>query len=97
MNASTPGVSAGDGTGSVNVQAFKGEILSAKKEPLLLECGPRGCSTELTLEAQRSPGSASRQWCTPLISSLRRQRQADLCECEASLVFRVSSRTARAT
>ena len=31
---------------------------------------------------------------TPLIPALRRQRQADLCEFEASLVYRVSSRTA---
>jgi hypothetical protein len=29
----------------------------------------------------------------PLIPALRRQRQADLCEFEASLVYRVSSRT----
>jgi hypothetical protein len=28
---------------------------------------------------------------------LSRQRQADLCDFEASLVYRVSSRTARAT
>ena len=28
---------------------------------------------------------------------LQRQRQADLCEVEASLVYRTSSRTARAT
>ena len=33
----------------------------------------------------------------PLISALGRQRQADLCEFEVSLVYRVSSRTARAT
>jgi hypothetical protein len=33
----------------------------------------------------------------PLISVLRRQRQVDLCEFEASLVYRLSSRTARAT
>jgi hypothetical protein len=32
-----------------------------------------------------------------LISALRRQRQADLSEFEASLVYRVSSRTARDT
>jgi hypothetical protein len=30
----------------------------------------------------------------PLILELRRQRQVDLCEFEASLVYRVSSRTA---
>ena len=36
-------------------------------------------------------------WHRPLISARRRQRQADLCELEVSLVYRVSSRTARAT
>ena len=29
----------------------------------------------------------------PIISALRRQRQVDICEFEASLVYRVSSRT----
>ena len=33
----------------------------------------------------------------PLISSLGRQRWADLCEFEVSLVYRVSSRTAGIT
>ncbi|EGW02222.1 hypothetical protein I79_021706 [Cricetulus griseus] len=32
----------------------------------------------------------------PLISALRRQRQEDLCEFEASLVYRVGARTTRA-
>jgi hypothetical protein len=32
----------------------------------------------------------------PLIPALWRQRQADFCVLEASLVYRVSSRTARA-
>ena len=32
----------------------------------------------------------------PLIPALRRQRQADLCEFKASLVYRDSSRTVRA-
>ena len=31
-------------------------------------------------------------WCTPLIPALRRQRQVDLCEFEASLVYRARSR-----
>jgi hypothetical protein len=35
--------------------------------------------------------------CTPLIPVLQRQRQADLCELEASLVYISSSRLARAT
>ena len=35
-------------------------------------------------------------WCTPLIPALGKQRQVDLCVFEASLVYRVSSRTARA-
>ena len=33
----------------------------------------------------------------PLIQALRRQRQVDLCESKASLVYRVSSRTERET
>jgi hypothetical protein len=33
----------------------------------------------------------------PLIPALRRQRQVDLCEFEASLVYTASSRTARVT
>ena len=33
---------------------------------------------------------------TPLIPALKRQRQADLCEFEARLVYRGNSRTVRA-
>ena len=33
----------------------------------------------------------------PLIAALGKQRQADLCEFESNLVYKVSSRTARAT
>ena len=33
---------------------------------------------------------------TPLIPAFRRQRQADLCQLSASLVYILSSRTARA-
>ena len=36
-------------------------------------------------------------WHTPLLQGLGRQRQADLCEFEASLVYRVTSKTARDT
>ena len=39
----------------------------------------------------------SRQWWrTPLILALGRQRQVDLCEFEASLVYRVSSSMVKA-
>jgi hypothetical protein len=33
-------------------------------------------------------------WCTPLVPALRRQRQADLCEFKANLVYIASSRPA---
>ena len=36
-------------------------------------------------------------WHTPLIPAFGRQRQVDLCETEASLVYIVTSRTAGAT
>jgi hypothetical protein len=36
-------------------------------------------------------------WCTPLFPAQGRQRQADICELEVSLVDRENSRTARAT
>ena len=45
---------------------------------------------KLTIECQQC-------WHTPLIPALRRQRQVDVYEFEASLVYRSSSRTARAT
>jgi hypothetical protein len=50
----------------------------------------------------KSLESPSRAWWwwwwqhTPLIPAIGRQRREDLCECEASLAYRVSSRTARA-
>jgi hypothetical protein len=36
-------------------------------------------------------------WCTPLIPALRGQRQADLCEFKASLIYLMNSRTLRTT
>lgn len=42
-------------------------------------------------------GRGSERWCTPLIPSLRRQRQVDLSETEDSLVYRANSRAARDT
>ena len=43
-------------------------------------------------------GQDGRQWeCTPLTPAFVKQRQADVCEFKASLVYRVSSRTSRAT
>jgi hypothetical protein len=41
--------------------------------------------------------AASQWWHMPLILALGRQRQEDLCEFEEILVYRLSSRTARAT
>jgi hypothetical protein len=39
----------------------------------------------------------ARKECMPLMPTLGRQRQVELCEFKASLVYRVSSRTAKAT
>jgi len=39
---------------------------------------------------------ATQWWPTPLIPALRKQRKADLCEFEASLVYKVSFRIDRA-
>ena len=40
---------------------------------------------------------AGQWWSMTLIPALRRQRQAHLCEFKASLLYRASTRTARAT
>ena len=37
--------------------------------------------------------SSAEWWCTPLIPALGRQRQADLCEFETTLVYRASTKT----
>ena len=51
---------------------------------------------QLHSKVWQSRVTACRAWRhTPLIPALRRQRQANLCEFEASLVYKVSSRTAR--
>jgi hypothetical protein len=49
------------------------------------------------VECVRSPEMKVAARCYPGILALRRQRQVDLCELEASLVYRESTRTARAT
>jgi len=54
------------------------------------------CSPTIPLIEWKSPSSARWWWCKLLIPALRRQRQVDLCEFKASLVYRVSSRTGRA-
>ena len=45
----------------------------------------------MTVLSLKDRGSSRMWWRRPLIPALRRQRQADLCEFEASLVYRVSS------
>jgi hypothetical protein len=47
-------------------------------------------------EDLKNPKGAGQWWHVPLIPALGRQRQVDFSECETSLVYRVSSRTARA-
>jgi hypothetical protein len=48
-------------------------------------------------EITRYIPTARQWWLMTLILALGRQSQADLCELEVSLVYKVSSRTARAT
>ena len=36
-------------------------------------------------------------WCSPLMPAPGRQKQSELCEFEATLVYRDNSRTAKAT
>ena len=49
------------------------------------------------MSATETRGYSHAVVCTPFISALRRQTQADLCELKASLVHRVTCRTIRAT
>ena len=46
---------------------------------------------------QKTNTSGAWWWHTPLVPALRRQRQENLCEFEASLAYKASSRTARTT
>ena len=64
-------------------------IVSCSKNPKLRKI--------LNQRTKRKKKNKAGWWRTPLIPALGRQRQEDLCEFEASLVYRVSSRTARAT
>ena len=53
---------------------------------------------EGSLNQNKEPLKGAGQWWrTPSVPALRRQRQAELCEFKASLVYRVSSKTARVT
>jgi hypothetical protein len=56
-----------------------------------------GNKSYLGSEGSSTDEKRSRPTSGMVIPGLRRQRQVDLCEFEASLVYRVSSRAARAT
>jgi len=55
-----------------------------------------GCSAEAFLQHIKKSELTGQWWHTPLIPALRRLREKHPCEFKASLVYRVSSRTARA-
>jgi hypothetical protein len=78
-------------------------VLKRAKTEMLRD---RVFTNQIHFVTHRTPGTGSciknknyaRQWWyMPLIVALRRQRQVDLCEFEASLAYKVSSRMARAT
>jgi len=50
-----------------------------------------------TAKMKRKEDTTGQRWRTPLIPAVGRQSQVHLCEFKASLVYRASSRTARAT
>jgi hypothetical protein len=58
---------------------------------------PRAAFSDMKKSSFKFPKHAGRWWQAPLIPTRRRLRLADLCKIKASLVYRVSSRTARAT
>jgi hypothetical protein len=59
--------------------------------------GPRLKKAELFRKKAFLRDSGCAWWRTPLIPALGRQRQAQISEFQASLAYRVSSRTARTT
>jgi hypothetical protein len=63
-------------------------------------CGPTfepSTTTTKKQNKQTNKQQSQEGWYMPLIPALRRQRQADLCEFKASLVYIASSRIAGAT
>jgi hypothetical protein len=68
--------------------------MKTKEKPLLVQlswCHPYPIKTNI-----RKKGRCWVWWRTPLVPALGRQKQAYLCGFEDSLVYRESSRTARA-
>lgn len=61
-------------------------------------CQATGLGDMASKTGHKTQGLAGPWWHTPLIVTVRKQRQEDFCELEASLVvYRVNYRTARAT
>jgi hypothetical protein len=56
------------------------------------------CEAPVSIPAlQINKQTAGLWWCMPLIPALGKQRQADLCKFETSLIYRESSRIVKAT
>ena len=96
LNSPLPGENGGDVKVDDNrVQEMPGQVLEYPSQPRC--AGETFLPSNFLIKEFRKYAGAEPWWRTPSIPTLGRQAQAEIYEFEASLVYRGSSRTARAT